>query len=88
MVKSSGQGQQSPLLEKQADMNEMFRTVKVTARDKQNQLHDTLKQVSTASVPTELPPNCLHRFVIHLNGNRSVLHTENHSLNSRARGSK
>ena len=44
MVASSGQ-EQSPLLEKQADMNEMFRTVKVTARDKQNQLHDTLKQV-------------------------------------------
>ena len=44
MVASSGQ-EHSPLLEKQADMNEMFRTVKVTARDKQNQLHDTLKQV-------------------------------------------
>ncbi len=44
MVAESGE-QQSPLLEKQAEMNEMFRTVQVTARDKQNQLHDTLKQV-------------------------------------------
>ena len=44
MITSSGQ-EQSPLLEKQTDMNEMFRTVMVTARDKQNQLHDTLKQV-------------------------------------------
>ena len=46
MVASSGQ-EHSPLIEKQADMNEMFRTVKVTARDKQNQLHDTLKQVGS-----------------------------------------
>ncbi len=44
MVDQSG-GRTSPLLEKQSEMNELLRNVQILTRDKQNQLHETLKEV-------------------------------------------
>ena len=35
----------SPLLEKQTEMNELYSAVELAAQDKQNQLHDVLKEV-------------------------------------------
>ena len=35
----------SPLLDKQIEMNELYSSVELTAQDKQNQLHDVLKEV-------------------------------------------
>ena len=35
----------SPLLEKQGEMNELYSAVQLAAQDKQNQLHDILKEV-------------------------------------------
>ena len=44
MVKSSG-NQAIPFQEKQEEMNELYKSVQITARDKQNQLQDILKEV-------------------------------------------
>ena len=45
--RSESTGRATPLSDKKEEMNEMYRTVHVLARDKQNQLQETLKEVRT-----------------------------------------
>lgn len=44
MVAQSGEAACRPLREKRDEMNEYFRNVRLTARDKHNQLQDVLKE--------------------------------------------
>lgn len=40
----------SPLVDKKEEMLDMYRAVQVMARDKQNQLHDILKEVRSKGI--------------------------------------
>lgn len=43
--RSGNKSKNSPLREKQVEMNDSYKTVQILARDRQNELQDTLKEV-------------------------------------------
>ena len=53
-----GSGPSTSWREKQGEMNELYEAVCIMARDKQNRLQDTLKEVSVLLIHSEFIPLC------------------------------
>ena len=70
VVESSGRSS-SPLLEKQEEMNDLYKTVALMAKDRQNQLHDILKEVSQENKTMNMIN--INRFVTYLSENLCLI---------------